>query len=402
MTLEDDLSELLGSSKKLNEFFKYISGFQNGKGGLVVIHAKHEDQLGLFDQKVDNRLQAMIPDGKLYHKVFERSFLMPNHLVYRVKPNANQSRLFSTVNFNTKVSVNKGKENPTYTQMSVLIDHVSGREPSNQTSRASEGSIQFAFEEQVMISKGRTREPFQESMTIQAKACETMNNSMENLVDYIWKDMKLNEYISAFTKIEGGGSVYFGIYEEKTEADKWMFVTDDITHILRMMDNDWEVWRETLQKKHTVYHVTEVGSPSSKKETGTGKFTCRGVILTNENRSDFCMRMQEKVRQNVLWFGASAPSDPVEIYFHEVENSPAASFVIEVKVKYYHGLCFHNSDGPESYESRVISTDCEVLPYSQPVRIEVINWIEPFLRECSSGTTGNTRLRTQNPLFTPA
>ena len=59
-------------------------------------------------------------------------------------------------------------------------------------------------------------------------------------------------------------------------------------------------------------------------------------------------------------------------------KAPADHCVIEVKVNYYHGLCFHDKEGPESYKIKG-----PVNPRKEPVFhiIPLDDWVKKYSDE---------------------
>ena len=204
-----DLNDVYNNTRNLHKFYHYVNTLLNGKGGTVVIHSKNPNLLERFDQKVDRKFIDLISDGSMYHDVFERSYSDDAHLVYRIKPCA-KNKPWSTLDFKTKASTSKGRDVPSYVQMSVWLENLCAQ-PNRSFKTADEGDMEFENGKQVFIKNDYGRVPFQKSMTIQAKSLRQVTT--QDLVKHCWKTLKLNEYISAFTKIRGGGSVYFGVGE---------------------------------------------------------------------------------------------------------------------------------------------------------------------------------------------
>ena len=192
-----DLKDVYDSTRNLQKFYLYVNSLLNGKGGTVVIHSKNPNLLERFDQKVDKKLIDLISDGSMYHDLFERGYSDDAHLVYRVKPCA-KNKPWSTLDFKTKTSTSKGRDVPSYVQLSVWLENLCAQ-PNRNFKSADEDDVEFENGKQVFIKKDYGREPFQESMTIQAKSLR--HATTQDLVIHCWKTLKLNEYISAFTKI---------------------------------------------------------------------------------------------------------------------------------------------------------------------------------------------------------
>ena len=320
-----DLEDVYHETRYLQQFYMYVNSLFNGVGGAVVIHSNNPNLLEPFDRKVDDTLTGLVSNGSMYHDVFERFYSDDAHLLYRIKP-SKRPRPYSTLDFKTYTSANKGIQVPSYVQISVWLKKVCAKLQDSSES-ANECHMEFKKGKEVFIIKDNERESFQESTTIQAKYPTTeCGRAM-----HCWKSMKLNEYISAFTKIRGGGSIYFGV-SEKPE----------------------------FTERHEVRSV---------------KFMTKAIHLTEEERVRFHRGILESVVDELKWVGDEEPYDPVQVFFHDVANAPADHCVIEVKVNYYHGLCFHDKEGPESYRIK-----WPVDPRTEPEihRIPFDDWVKSF------------------------
>ena len=173
---------------------------------------------------------------------------------------------------------------------------------------------------------------------------------MASLVNRLWKTWGLPHYISAFSLVPGGGSIYFDVEESRQ--------------------------RELSSSKTSVYCTT---------------YICRGVELTEAESNELKTQIQNKM-SSMLWLGSRQPERP-EIIFHEVRPeqhsdaqvpdqkmtqqqqqqqqqvpqekcSPGEEgrqadhqelnrqiYVVEVRVmEYKHGVVFRDHEGPLVYE----------------------------------------------------
>ena len=369
------LKDVYDSTRNLQKFYLYVNSLLNGKGGTVVIHSKNPNLLERFDQKVDKKLIDLISDGSMYHDLFERGYSDDAHLVYRIKPCA-KNKPWSTLDFKTKTSTNKGRDVPSYVQLSVWLENLCAQ-PNRSFKSANEGDMEFENGKQVFIKKDYGREPFQESMTIQAKSLR--HATTQDLVRHCWKTLKLNEYISAFTKIRGGGSVYFGVGEHKEEKELWISALPRCTKFVKLTTHaraeKWNIWKDpNLRTKPTLFYVAK-GNKVKTVEKATGEFWTEAIHLTKEERVRFHRGILERVVDELKWVGVEEPYDPVQVFFHDVASAPTDHCVIEVKVNYYHGLCFHDKEGPESYR---IKGPGNPRTAPAPHRIDFPEWVESF------------------------
>ena len=343
-TLADLVSDNQKDKPKLRQFYKGINSLLNQKGGCLVIHARSTAKLDVFHQKVDGKLCSLIPDHSLYTDVYDFSFLDDQHIVYRVRP-LQAGRLYSVLDFRSRTSLNSGrgvltpfqaaqilatekrgvkrKREVSVSEQDVSVSEqevsVSEREVSvseREVSVSEQGvsvseqevsvsvseqevSARFTAKQQALSSDGR---PLHESSTVEAKAVQ---ENKPQLADHCWYNLHLPEYISAFAKNQDGGSIYFGLKEIDFAASPG--------------------------KPKAVILVPEE------------------VDLTPAERRSFKENIFERVKNEMAFVGTSSPSNPIDIIFHDVQEAAENACVIEVKVKFYDGLCFASSKGPELY-----------------------------------------------------
>ena len=374
-----DLEVVRPKTEALQQFYKYVNSLFNEVGGAVVIHSNNPNLLEQFDKQVDDKLTDLISDGSMYHDVFERFYFDNAHLLYLIKPSA-RTKPLSTLDFKTKTSVNKGKDVPSYVQMSVWLKTLcdsSDSPESDSPESADKDDMQFENGKQVFIKKDYGREPFQESITIQAKSLR--KTTKQDLVKPSWGKLNLNEYISAFTKIRVGGSVYFGVREHKEEQELWISALPQCTSFVELTtqgrNEKWNIWKDrNLETEPTLYYVAK-GDKGMTVQKETGQFWTEAIQLTEEERVQFRSGILERVENELKWVGAEEPYDPVQVVFHPVANAPADHYVIEVRINYYHGLCFYDKEGPESYRIKGPGD-----PRAEPEihRIPLHDWVKSF------------------------
>ncbi|XP_070202237.1 uncharacterized protein [Littorina saxatilis] len=297
----------------IDKFYHVINSFLNGMGGSVMIHADQDVNIDYLDKKVDSKLLKLIPDNALYQDVYERYLLDAKHVLYRVLPRVS-SRPYSVFDFNTRFSVSKGTVPPTYGQMNDFVDDITWNRPKGRDQfLMNRGHLTLIKGHHVMVTRnvGNATVPMSENICTQAKALSPPDP------EYCWRQSK--PYISAFTKIRGGGSVYMGIREEKTAQ----------------------------------------GDP-------TGKLIADGVYLTLPNQEKIKEFFRSKIDNELMWLGTSKhKQNVVEIRFLRVDVNdrqrvarcvakrvagPVAGFyVVEVKINYYCGICFQSPSGPQLY-----------------------------------------------------
>ncbi|MCB4774998.1 MAG: hypothetical protein LGB71_06925 [Sulfurovum sp.] len=412
-----------------------INAFLNEGKGVLCIHSEDSCFLDQFHQQLDDHLNSMLSDGSLFDENYELNYnfeVDPFRVVYRVKPRNRTAPI--TENFKTKGSLDKGVTNLVRQQVQTLLQKVSR---SKRPAPSEMPRVQFNF-----VNKGEV-EQFVENRYRQAKRFPTVHSgpksrrmSFPKLVDSVW-ELVVN-YISAFSKNEVGGSVFFGISEEKDEpAMKWSQVREKKAFI-EILDTNWKVWTNT---DRSVYYVareaptipqTSVHDPSSNyslawervprgevagvvkvtdarwqlwedpsldayhvateacvpvlKEQPTGRFVCEGLRLSDEERK----RMKETILRNVseklMWLCLEAPKDPVTVTFHQVQDGQGHEdvYVMEVVVKNFHGIVFTDTVGPKAV--KIDPKTREVVP------MEFSEWL--------NGQRTEAKLQNKTPIFT--
>ncbi|KAK7491170.1 hypothetical protein BaRGS_00017607 [Batillaria attramentaria] len=316
--------------KNVENFLKLMNARLNAGGGSVCVHIDDPHCLGFFDEKVDDKMMELIADDTLFSDNFERCYQDENHVLFRVKQR--QRCHLSTFNFNTKQSLDRGLSDLTHGQMRHWIAHRSTSEP------AASGKNRLRFVKGEVVKDGNG--VFQESVSVQAKRVpETLaekggedENRIESLAEYCWEGTSkpLSHYISAFTKLRQGGSVYFGLSEEKR---------------------------------------------GEKQEMRTGRFKCDGVALDDSERKKLRRLIVQKVSQNMQSIPIPPADDsPVEVEFRQVVEGGADLFIVEVAVKYVDGVVFY-ARGPLSYRLSQSGKDEEIT---------IKEWIKHYQKSASS------------------
>ncbi|XP_070177173.1 uncharacterized protein [Littorina saxatilis] len=324
----------------------------------------------------------------MYHRVFERSYSDRRHLVYRVKA-LTGDRPFSTLDFKSKIPHNKGIESPSYVHMKVFLSELCAVESVPEGMCA--GSTELTFEQDKLVCLKDTtsswQKPLQESMTVQTKAvfdprfyaCQT-EKEVNSLVNYCWS--KLKEYITSFTKIEEGGSVYFGVFEHKQKRPIWTTAEPMCMQFLTItpagLGEGLKVWQDNSKGKNKTYYVSKEAKTN---EEQSGELRAKAIPLSKNCREHFKRRIAEQVEREMLWTGREKPRDPVQVYFHKVEQSGESDGrVIEIRVNYYHGLCFSDKNGPEAYIPKDKNAN-KINATSQLQLVPVEDWIQSFKSE---------------------
>ena len=442
--------------QKVEEFLKAATALMNVGRGLVCIHTQIGHFLGLFDEQIDSKLNTMIPDGSLFHENFERYFEDNEHVFFRVQP---RERGMVSLSSNTKISLNVGIVEPSHHQLKMFLEKI-----ESQPSPAAEprqNSMAFELGVEVGISPG----VFQEDYRVQAKSIPeklrlrdpSNPGRVQQLADYMWKEMSLPSYISAFSKVVGGGMVLYGVVEEKRYVEyKWKKVQSVGTSMPFTLPepNRWSAWEDANQRPeagpsylilktdvvpanpahyvhqagqasstlwqlvdpsrvtdivcithpdwriwedasdHRVYHVAKDRDVPVLQQSNTGRFLCEGVELDEAERTSLSEELVRRVENEMYWLGRDRPQDPVSFTFHRLE--PAGNmWVLEVRVPQYHGLAFYHKDGPHAFR---VNLNSEVVPISA-----IGQWVSGFFEGLSqllpSASPSVSHLSKQTPLF---
>ncbi|KAK7442690.1 hypothetical protein BaRGS_00040506, partial [Batillaria attramentaria] len=354
---------------KIEEFLAKMNALMNSGGGALVIHIEDPLYLGQFDELVGEKLVELIADDTLFSENFERFFEDRLHIIYRVT--ARQRPFLSTLHFNTTLSIGRGLCDPTHHQMRRFLSFSDDPEPPVVIPTVVIPTDRFwKFEKDRELTEidGRF---FLKSLHILAKSVKGFlehkfqsTNKDTRFSEYIWSDLSLPLQISALSKVREGGSVFFGIKEIKDETDP---KTGKRTINTRKYLCEGTVLDDILQEN--LSEVREGESVTGKRYTiSTQKYLCEGTVLDYIQQQNLRRAIQEKVRKEMLWVGLSKPDHPVGIKFHPVKNDEPDLVVVEVFVRYFHGVVFYDREGPEAYTVAADGHDIH--------RISLEQWLE--------------------------
>ena len=409
-----------------------INAFLNEGQGLLCIHSEDPYFLDQFHQQLDDHLNSMLSDGSLFDENYELNYdfeVHPFRVVCRVKPRIRPPSI--TQDFKTKVSLDKGVTNLVRQQVQTLLQKVSR---PKRPSPSEMPRVQFNF-----VHKGVV-EQFVENRYRQAKSFPTVHSdprsrrmSFPKLVDRVW-ELVVN-YISAFSKNDAGGSVFFGIVEEKNKpAMKWSQAGGNKA-FMEILDTNWKVWTNTEKSVYYVakeaptipqmslhgpsskyclawkrvpgrevegvvkvtdakwqlwedpsldaYHVATEESVPVFKEQPTGRFVCEGLRLSEKERKQLKEKILENVREKLMWLCLEAPEDPVTVTFHPVKDGQGHKdvYVMEVFVKHFHGIVFTDTAGPKAVKIRPTTTEVVPMAFSEWLDGQRIEAVEAELQE---------------------
>ncbi|XP_046581304.1 uncharacterized protein LOC124288809 isoform X2 [Haliotis rubra] len=193
--------------KKIQELAKNVSALRNTNGGCVLIHlvglASEDVFTGAFDEFVDVKLNNLIQDGSLFSDVYrkERLSCHPHlkHLYDFLCLYVSASSTVTTSNFNTKIALDDCIIEPT---AETLRNFLRKRRQFTETFHRLPG-----------IKCSADLEHLHESRSVEIKGHFISKESDEEIARSLLKNYKLAEYITAFSKLEGGGSYFYGVNE---------------------------------------------------------------------------------------------------------------------------------------------------------------------------------------------
>lgn len=301
-----ELLELTVSDRKLGKkdkdlvlysFLKAVNALLNEGGGVVCIHEANLALLNLFDEQVDGKMMNLISDDSFFHENFERLVGNDNHIIFRVQQ---RRRPISTLHFNTKMAANKGLLEATHANMRYLMRKISTRPGQQELDCQRTRDTHVAFVKEQCVD-------MRENVCTQLKSLcnfrpQHNENKIKELARFMWEELRLKEFITAFITLPNGGSVFFGLNEEKKI------------------------------KLH--------------KEVITGNIICDGITLDKDERDQLTIAIRENIcNQDLMcWLSTSEVRNPVQIQYHPVTGGAADLFVLEVKVNKVHGAVFYRND----------------------------------------------------------
>ncbi|XP_070184703.1 uncharacterized protein [Littorina saxatilis] len=323
---------------KRGEFKKLFCALLNClEDNAVIFHVEDTRILDKHDIAWNDELMQFVSDNSCYHDVFERVIIDKKHFRVRVKPRKDSECVMSTLCFHSSLSRDKGLDNhPSHHKFQRVMENArDGHGYCNETLFNLPDDTAFKLGKEVDV-KGHPNGsvPFQECMWLQAKRIERKLEP-EQIVDIMWEEKtkmvckhELGRYISAFSKVPGGGIIYFGICEK----------------------------------------------PGNDKNIKIKNFVSEGVEFRLQ---DFCNLKQllNKKMENLLWVRAPSQSDndqseniPVlagRVDVFRLSEGLQSRCIIKITVKQFQGVCFFRKEGPESY-----------VLNDQNVPVPVTDWVE--------------------------
>jgi hypothetical protein len=317
-----------------------------------------------------------------------------------------------------------------------LLNRVHSTEPpsTNQASATAEVAA-----DHLQLRKDEYVIGFTENSSMQAKVVKGFEHHVQErtlgkkLFDKCWKDLDLPSFIAAFSKEEKGGSYWLGLEDEKLgEETKWK-ESPQMTSFLQFVGSGKKCWTDNEGKILYIADAQDV--PVESGQYRTGKFKCRGVVLSEENKEEFRQELQTHVENNMFWYKTAVPSGAgakekaasqhlesfVNCKFHEVQRRATSPprvgpvtrsssksnasttktqsppkpklYAIEIRIKHFPGVCFQTEQGPEAYTLNVKDSP-RYLVSSSPDRItpaeccsKLQNWLQDVQQSCKAAVS---------------
>ncbi|XP_067686731.1 uncharacterized protein [Haliotis asinina] len=318
-------------NKLKEQFLRRVCGLRNSGGGILLVHlvglSSRDRYPGKLNEFTDDLLVKLINDGSLFADCFSKQWLDAKEelkdyydfISITVRP---KKQAVVTVNFMTKIPFDWKIEDPQACNIQALL------------------SIRKTFNHKTPQVRGGERKyrSLHESRNVQHKAFKAEKGEEKNLKSllrdipalekYIWEDQRLREYITSFSKLDRGGSYFFGISEE---------------------DRTYE------RKRYVSKHLVDHGLPLSERKLEKLK-----IYLLRRVQSDiFCCSYDGK-KLNI------DASDLVHIANHHTKDN---KYVLEVATSAVEGLVFYEAEGPRSF----------AIKEGEIIRIPFCKWFDTFI-----------------------
>ncbi|XP_041361237.1 uncharacterized protein LOC121377347 isoform X2 [Gigantopelta aegis] len=374
-----------GTQRFKDECLQVICAMRNSNGGSLVIHTYDKPDrawsLDGFDQLVNRDCSMMVEDDTLYTENYERKWIVEEgsmvrlpYLLITVEPSAS----ISTYDFKTKVALDGDTVRPKAREIATYLKSV-GRKRKMQAQselkeKFEEGEATNIYESRNVQIRQLSNEHIEEKMrqrtasgtdqpTVSTDIADTTTQpdsdsgsttqgevSIEMVIVEMFVELGLLAYLTAFSKLPGGGFFYCGIKEEK----------------------------DTF-------------------ETKTGKNIIEGIDLTEQQKQDLENKLQGIIAEKTDWYENVNGGDVkykkldsdsilnyIDIKFHPTSQGTdmgqgKRKHVIQVSVNsIFNGMVFYadnsypdqpNRPIPLSFRFSKKGTEIIIVP------VDTINWL---------------------------
>ncbi|XP_071084876.1 uncharacterized protein [Haliotis cracherodii] len=328
---------------KAAELLRKVSALRNSNSGYILVHfvglAPGDSFTGAFDEFADPKLHDLIQDGKQFCDVYRKETLKSHcackdfgdFLVLYV----GAASTVTTSRFNTKTTFDD-----------CIIDIPAG---TLRTFVRERKTFKETFHTIPGVTHADHLRNVRENRCIQMKSHFIQTEDGQEIADNIIKNLKLAEYISAFTKTECGGSYLYGVHEENCFLEEYGYETK-VIRIQPVVLRDRTAFKDTLEDNigntvlvcdydgnevspdPNIFQVQFIPNPAAKKE-GDPRVSCESV---NHGHGDV---------------------DPV---------------VVHVSVRPVSGIVFYDKQGPLAYRYD--------KQFKLITRINIKDWVRALTR----------------------
>ncbi|XP_071116318.1 uncharacterized protein [Haliotis cracherodii] len=206
-----------------NGFIRNVCALQNvSGGGSIIVHFLGKDTedpgtyIGGFDEMVNTKLNQLLPPGELFVNNFKRTHLKGSGYVIKIDVASNST--LTTTDMKTKLPLDDCLLELDLLSLGTFIRTLSSR------------SQQERNKQQLQQQKD---DDLHESRHVQLKRFPRGRSvvSHKEAADIIWDKLELGENISAFAKLEEGGTYYCGVAEKVKELQRYKTKYIDFTGI---------------------------------------------------------------------------------------------------------------------------------------------------------------------------
>ncbi|XP_048246459.1 uncharacterized protein LOC125377397 [Haliotis rufescens] len=225
---------------KAAELLRKVSALRNSKSGYILIHfvglAPGDSFTGAFDEFADPKLHNLIQDGKQFCDVYRKATLN-SHCACRdfgdfLVLYVGAASTVTTSRFNTKTTFDD-----------CIIDIPA---ETLRTFVRERKTFKETFHTIPCVTHADDLLNVRENRSLQLKSNLEQKEGDQALAEYIIKNLKLAEYISAFTKTECGGSYLYGVHEENCFLEGYGYETK-VIRIQPVVLRDRTAFKDTLE-----------------------------------------------------------------------------------------------------------------------------------------------------------
>lgn len=287
-----------------------VCALRNSGGGVLIIKTEGTSEASYrnkFHKVFDSMFNLYVFENEMFNNVYEfqETKIKDNLLIF-----VQGSSRIVTTETNTRVPIPRGTDLISAQRLFNLF-------PLKTWKRS---SIQSRW----TPTNHKKHYPYEESTDIQFKSYREVSD-FEHIKHRMQEDIR--NYVSAFTKVKNGGSIFFGIEEIPTESKS---NTTPVASGLKIPLNDDKI--------------------SDLKEFCREIITERMCWLSRDNSSnaDYKTLMPKSVEKCY------------KIEFHLLSGNGESKRVIELSVAHFEGIVFQSNEGPTAWEFNENEELCKI------------------------------------------